>query len=297
MQRGIKSPRELKRMNEKIKYGAMLYILGDVNGNFGLLNEFIDNNIRRDNFLREMAYRWREGGNRFSIDILQCGDFGFFSPDYDREYGARGIINNQVDFCERGRVRIFWCAGERDNHTRLCELVPRDHFDDMHEVDKGIVACDFGSWFLFADDKCALFCGGAELPPGEKRLEDSWAGELPPTWKCGDSFIKDWELPLIGDFPWWPELVVSHTAPELFGLRQRIGAAWEACGKQPSSGKLDRVFNIVRPKWWFFSHPRVNVRGTYGACRWQGLAPLGKPGCFTRLFLEKEVPLRANASS
>lgn len=272
-----------------MKWCFKLFVLGDVNGNFELLNQFIDREIRHNPKLRDMAVEWRKRWDRLDVEIIQCGDFDYFGLNYDRKKGARGEINNEIDFLVSKRARIFWCPGDREDHNRLRELYFQDHYDVMHEVDKDVVACDFGSLFFFARNHYILFCGGAEAEDDQWHNAMMDAGRGATSGGIKEEDIESVEMEMKGKYHFNYEIVISHTAPALFGLHNRIGKAWDSLGPQPSSKKLDRILLSVKPKRWYFSHPRKHIRGMTKGCCWEGLAPLGEPGGWTSLFLKGEL--------
>lgn len=141
----------------------IVFILGDVHGDFALLNKFINKTIRLSRQMRAVA-----DGGKLDIAILQCGDFAWFWPQFDNT----GKIKNSVDFAKDGIVPIYWCGGNHEDWDRLDGLFPDGSEaarTNMVEVDKGIIFCRFGATLELAPGRTACLreernprtkCGG-----------------------------------------------------------------------------------------------------------------------------------------
>lgn len=250
----------------------IIYILGDVHGEFDKLNDFISDRIRNFYILREIALEYKKKNEPFDILIFQVGDFGYFWPGVDN----RGKIYNDVDFLPRGRTRIYWCGGNHEDWDRIDALFSgkSDKLPGA-EIDQGIFYCRFGSTLHLADGKTVLFAGGAESPDRMERLKRMKLGKPKGWWK--QEGISDADMARLA-YAQKADIVISHTAPDKFGLTRWIGgnsfATKERQIDNASRIKLNEVFDKFKPEQWFFGHFHMRMEGKLGNCTWMGLAEI-----------------------
>lgn len=246
----------------------IVYILGDIHGDFEKLNDFIADRVRNFYILREIASEYRQMRQPFNVLIFQVGDFGYFWPGQDN----RGKIKNDVDFLPGGKVRIYWCGGNHEDWDQIDALfgrMPRN--TPGIETEKGICHCRFGSTLKLADGSVALFAGGAESIDKTARLREMSTGENKIWWK--QEGISDEDMKRLS-YVKNADIVISHTAPEKFNLRPWIGGnSFNIKQKVDNTSriKLNDVLEQYNPKKWFFGHFHAFMKGTYKSCAWTGL--------------------------
>ena len=155
--------------------GKIIYIVGDLHGDFTSLNFLINQKIRLNRNLRAIAEDWKRRGDDFGVVILQCGDFAWFWPGCD----SRGAIKNQISFLDGGFVPIYWCAGNHENHDKLDNLFrPGSEADrtGIVEVDHSVFYCRFGATLRIMPKINVLFAGGAESGDKDWRLGEMAKG-------------------------------------------------------------------------------------------------------------------------
>jgi hypothetical protein len=248
-----------------MKKAQLVHICGDIHADWGALNAFINTKIRHSKLVRSLA----DDYDVFEAVILQCGDFGYwphtqprhrwFEPGDFTGDGGLYAVHNAVPFLKSGMVSIYWCDGNHENHDALDALEESCQEQSFIPVSPGVFFARFGSILTLIDDTAVMFCGGAE------------------------SMDKDLREP---GFSWWPQegideadmrclpdprsvhvdWLVSHTCPRCFGLVGPHIMAEKILEKSPEH--LDRVWEMYRPKKWWFGHYHAGQLGEYQGCRW-----------------------------
>lgn len=245
----------------------LVYILGDIHGKFGSLNEFVNRRIRLHPAVRALAEDCRMKGRELAVDILQCGDFAYFWPGCSNKV----VIKNHIDFLRGGRANIYWCAGNHENHDEL-DRIEKTGWSKPIEVDKGIFYCPFGSTLELTPEITVLFAGGAESIDKEWRLEKMREGYPRIWWPQEEISESDMErLAAVPRVDW----VVSHTAPTDFQFYMPFKPGWEA-----SRLALNEVLHRYRPKKWFFGHFHEFMKGNCNGTEWECLADIGGGNLF-----------------
>lgn len=268
----------------------IIYVVGDVHGEFERLNDFIADRIRNFSILREIATEYRQMREPFNIMIFQVGDFGYFWPGRNN----RGKIHNDVDFLPNGKVWIYWCGGNHEDWDKIDSLF-EGRFANIPgiQVEPGICFCRFGSTLKLVDGRTVLFAGGAESIDKTARLREMSTGENKIWWK--QEGISDADMKRLENVK-KADLVISHTAPEKFNLRQWIGGNSFAIKQKvdnTSRIKLNDVLERYRPVQWIFGHFHIFMHGAYRDCHWTGLNILSGKKCgddFLSIDIEPQKP-------
>lgn len=229
-------------------YSKIIFITGDVHGHFSALNAFINAQIRQNRRMKQLAEK-----TALEVMILQCGDFAFFWPGCDNSRS----INNKVGFVKDGQVKIYWCAGNHEDHDRLDNLFKPDNKDNFAEVAPGVIYARFGATLDLGAGARVLFAGGAESHDRENRVEGvSW-------WPQEGISKQDMDrLDAVPGADW----IISHTAPYYLDVPLRGHLLPE-----PSRRMLDAVFDRYQPKYWYFGHFHNHCQGYYDGCDWECL--------------------------
>lgn len=244
-------------MNSRI-----VFILGDVHGDFRKLNEFIDRKICAHPAIKALAADSLREGGELEVTILQCGDMAYFWP----RKSNLGRIQNNVSFLKDGRVNIYWCAGNHEDWDKLDSLGT-----EISEVDAGIFFCPFGSTLKLSPEITVLFAGGAESVDHMARFLKMCQGYHKIWWT--QESISEADIARL-DSVQRADWVISHTAPMCFGIQAWLaGNPWSGVPKDNTSMiMLDRVFARYRPKKWFFGHFHIHAKGKHENCEWECLA-------------------------
>lgn len=249
----------------------IVYIIGDVHGEFGELNAFINREIRQNRSMRAIAADWRARGADLEVLILQCGDFAFYWPGCNNDRA----IHNEVPFLKNGLVPIYWCAGNHEDFDRLDSLFTPESpasLDNIAQLARGVYFCRFGACLDLDEQTRVLFAGGAESADKSERVPHK-------SWWPQES-VDSADLDRLAHVP-RAELVISHTAPAAFDLESQLGAAWSFDRThlyEPSRHMLDEVLEKYHPRRWYFGHFHKAMRGRTDGCDWQCLNYLGGSG-------------------
>ena len=204
---------------------TLVYVLGDVHGDMGRLNTFIDRKIRQHPIVKTLAEDGARGGDEFRVVILQCGDMAYFWPFVDHA----DMIRNLIDFLPGGRVPIYWCGGNHEDWDQLDGLFSPASLADrtnMAEVEKGIFFCRFGATLELVPDITVLFVGGAESIDKDYRLRKMRSKGCPKIWWEQEG-IGEADMERLKNIP-RADLIISHTAPKAFSLAPSLaGNAWD----------------------------------------------------------------------
>lgn len=242
----------------------LVYIAGDLHGEWDTLNAFINSGIRQSQRVKQLAHEV----DPLEIIVLQTGDFGYWP--HKRTIWRQGGIKNAMPGIQDGRIKIYWCDGNHENHDALDALErgaasekPEERFI---ETMPGVYFAPFGSVLRLLDGTTALFCGGADSTDKKFRVlgESWWAQETID----GMDMAR---LPAPGSLT--VDWVISHTCPSYF----RVWASHRNPEKDddPSKRHLDRVFDLYRPKRWWFGHYHDYQQGDFCGCSWTVLDRCG----------------------
>ena len=269
-----------RRQNAK-----MVFVLGDVHGDFSELNNFINKKIRLNRTLSDFAEIRSEDGLGFEVVILQCGDFAYFWPRFD----SSGKIKNEVSWLPGGRVPLYWTGGNHEDWDRLDSLLPPDRSGTggrIREIDAGIYYCGFGATLSLSPGVTVLFAGGAESSDKMYRLRKMAEGYPKIWWK--QEGISEADMALL-DTVSRADWVVSHTAPAAFTPGMKLSGFNVFTGDQfyePSREFLDEILWKYHPKRWFFGHYHRFMKGETDGCQWEALSELRGDGPWDKIYLE-----------
>lgn len=250
-------------------HAQLVYIVGDVHGNWEALNDFLDENIRRSEQTADLLRNFPS----LEIILLQTGDFGYW-PHHHGQVERRGRIWNQYGIdntmpqLQGGLIQIYWCDGNHENHDALDLLKISNPGKAFVEIMPGVNYAPFGATLELLHGVTVLFCGGAESTdkwmrvPGLSWWEQEVISEkdmrrLPPA----HNTRVDW--------------VISHTCPTLFSLGKLRSLADK--NSDPSKPFLDRVLLDYRPKRWWFGHYHACQQGRHEDCLWTMLGRCDNP--------------------
>lgn len=252
---------------------TLAYVLGDVHGGFGKLNNFIDIYIRKNSTVKVLAEDYANGGDEFRVIILQTGDMAFFWPYVNH----LGMIRNRIDFLPDKYAPIYWCGGNHEDWDQLDMLFPAGSAQaesNIAEVDQGVYFCRFGATLELTPDITVLFAGGAESRDKRYRIMKMIRGYPKMWWE--QEGISEEDMKRLQHVP-RAEWIVSHTAPAAFNLYPFLSSKnSDSMGhiNEPSRALLQKVLEKYHPKQWFFGHFHHYMSGVTDGCHWQGLSSL-----------------------
>ena len=244
-----------------MKKAQLIHVLGDLHGDWSALNTFINKSLRFSRAFRACASAYDE----MEAIILQVGDFGYWPHRHGkRDMNGRGTVWNQygiknaVSGIRDGLVKIYWCAGNHENHDALDRLEAMNPGRPFIPIMAGVYYAVFGAVLELLDGKRVMFCGGAESVDKALRVPgESW-------WPQEGIDIKDMSRlpnPAHNRIDW----IISHTCPSFFQLG-KLG--YSAKAHDPSKGHLDEIFSVFRPRRWWFGHYHSYLQGRHKDCLW-----------------------------
>ena len=247
-----------------MKTAQLIYVLGDLHGDWDTLNTFINKKLRQSREFRACASSYDE----MEVLMLQAGDFGYWPHKHGKkDMNGKGTpwdqygIKNAVPGIKGGRVKIYWCDGNHENHDALDGLEERNLGGPFIPIMDGVYYAPFGSVLELLDSTRVMFCGGAESIDKFWRIPgESW-------WEQEGIDQKDMArlpCPEHSDIDW----IISHTCPSLFKLGKLGHSAKE---KDASKGRLDEIFKIFKPTRWWFGHYHSYLQGRHKNCLWTAL--------------------------
>ena len=176
--------------------------------------------------------------------IICCGDFGYW-PNVS--WGAP-LSNIKL----QGTKKILWCDGNHEDHWRLKER-------KSDEMEPGIIYMPRGSVYTLEDGRTIMFMGGADSIDKQHRTEGvSWFSEEVITQK------DLYNLPDIKI-----DIFITHTCPK--ELVPEMLKYDDRKTNDPSNEALSALWQIYKPKLWFFGHWHVCKSGMLGETKWQAL--------------------------
>ncbi len=228
----------------------IVYAIGDIHADFHALNTFINKKIRNNSAIRRLAKE-----DDLEIILLQCGDFCFFWPPFDYSKA----IKNSVEFLQHGHVKIYWCAGNHENHDMLDALQKEQEKPSFIEVAPAIYYAPFGATLPLLDGTKILFCGGGESEKRDKerRLEHERRTGHRAWWAQEGISEADMQALPQENIDW----VVSHSRPLGVPLLAKTHH-----GKEASQHYLEQVRQRYQPKKWLHGHYHVHKEDIYEGC-------------------------------
>jgi len=251
-----------------MKKAQLMYVLGDLHGDWSALNTFINKKVRHSRPFWEYASAYDE----MEVLVLQTGDFGYWPHHHGkRDMNGRGTvwsqygIKNAVPGIKDGLVKIYWCDGNHENHDALDYLEEQNPGRPFILVMEGVYYAPFGSVLDLLDGTRVMFCGGADS------IDKFWRVPGESWWSQEAIDHKDMARlpnqadPVRGRIDW----IISHTCPSSFKLGKLGEGAKE---KDVSKGYLDQIFTAFKPKRWWFGHYHSYLQGCHKNCHWTLLA-------------------------
>ena len=194
-----------------------IYVVGDTHADFGWLNEFI-------------------GKNTPEI-VMVCGDFGIWQYGHDVWYHD-SIVNPET--------KIYFCDGNHEKHSYLCDLVRKYGWENPIEIKDNIFYCPRGSSITLPDNRRVLFFGGALSV--DKHLRKAYFDWFP------EEEITQQECNRVSENDKY-DIVISHTCPREFHDRMfsKCTNAWK---NKPDVSEiyLSDIYHRVNPSLWYFGH-------------------------------------------
>ena len=175
--------------------------------------------------------------------VLQVGDFGYWPrrdgwPPSDPELELRDTL-------------VYWCEGNHEDHDALAQVGRSRKF----QVAPQCFYVPRGSVVELPDGRQVLFFGGAYQTDTDEDLD---------------------AIKALGRI----DLVISHTAPASFQIRKEpprgyAREPWLAKFAEETPQLLDRLFDLVKPRQWFFGHYHIHQAGQDRGVKWTALADAG----------------------
>ena len=178
------------------------------------------------------------------IGIVQCGDFCLWE-----EVAPLSTL----DIPEN--VEVFVCPGNHENWDWL------DTFEyNITEVAPKVWYMPFGSVLNVNEKTNILFCGKADSIDKHLRKEGvSWWPQENISSLDMDQLSPSKKI----------DVVISHTAPNYFDLGNHYKNTPEY--KDPSRDELDKVWDMYKPKAWYFGHFHVYKYNNFKGTQWHVL--------------------------
>lgn len=222
-------------------------IAGDIHGEIGILNTLIN--------------------KKRPTELIACGDFGIWECKHFMKFRKKGITSGYLhEHIKTNGTKIYFCDGNHEDHNFLDSLrMKNDDRREPIEITENIFYCPRGSTVELSDGTKTLFMGGAEsIDKAVRTAGHDWF----PQEVITDTDMK--KLP-VGEKI---DMVISHTCPS-FCQRMlklpKLEATWlNNKYFDPSCVHLTEVYNIFKPKQWYFGHFHVEDNFyIYGRRRYQ----------------------------
>ncbi len=229
----------------------VIYAMGDVHLNFEKINVFIEKNIRKNKKFQSIAK-----DDELEIIILQCGDFGFFWPGFDNSKA----IKNEVDFLKDGYVKIYWCAGNHEDHDELDYIKRKNPNQAFYQVAPHIYYANFASVLTLFDGTKIMFCGGGESAVQDRANRIKYEHNTNERIWWAQEGISDKDMKLLPDrhIDW----IVSHARPINVSLKSVVTDHQD----ESSQYYLEDIRKKYKPSKWFHGHYHVYEREIFEDC-------------------------------
>lgn len=208
--------------------------VGDTHGRFDKLNQLIAQH-KPDN-------------------VFVCGDFGYWN---EQTFG--GPDYNLWDRIVTNDTKVYFCDGNHEDFNMLDKLVEQHGYRKPILVAKNVYYCPRGSELILEDGTSVLFFGGAYSVDKPLRIKDiNWFEQEQATFEQLDR-VQNKQY----------DIVVSHTCPMrcLFDVSMKTGINRAKINHTQTEQVLDKLFDIVQPKLWFFGHWHQYGNFEYNGCK------------------------------
>jgi len=238
-----------------------IYIIGDTHAEWGLLNNFINSNIRHSKRFQKYVTEFDE----VEVIIFQCGDFGFWPHVHNTNYLSYNKkkkwnqygINNNIGYIKDNHVKLYWCAGNHENHDEIDRLQTENDKEKFIEIMPFIYFAPFASTIKLLDGTTIMFCGGADSTDKESR-------EAGVSWWPQECISKN-DMEKAAQVDMKIDWIISHTCPSYFINKNQIN---EAKNADHSKTYLNLIYDKFKPAYWWFGHYHNHAKGVYEHCNW-----------------------------
>ena len=203
--------------------------MGDVHGEFGLLNSFI--------------------AKKHPKIIIVCGDFGYWPRLKDKPKNPKYPKKPKTVIA--GNTKVYFCDGNHEDHWSLRRL-------ENNEIYPNVFYMKRGSILTLEDGRNVLFMGGAQSIDKDMRIEGrDWFREEEIT-------LED--INRLPDANTKIDIVISHTCPE--EMLSQLPNVYNIETNDWSRKALSHVFQIYSPSLWYFGHFHTYKTFYVLGCRW-----------------------------
>lgn len=228
------------------------YVFGDTHGNFSDLNKVLKDASSDDIIIitGDFGY-WKKS-------TFKLGD-GWFHEDIQNPNGAK----------------IYFCSGNHEDLQSLKILSNSFGWKEPIPIDYRIWFCPRGCELELPDSRKVLFIGGALSI--DKHLRTPYVDWFPEELISYNEFMR-----LDPNKKY--DIIVSHTCPDICVDRIlfNFGFTGEKI-KDPCTTVLQEVFDLYKPKEWFFGHWHGHDDFIMQDCHFHLLNMTGKLGHYTIL--------------
>ena len=222
--------------------------VGDTHARFGHLNQFI--------------------ADHHPDNVFVCGDFGYWN---EQSFG--GPDYNMWDRLQPNNTKVYFCDGNHEDFNLLCQLEQQHGTEHPIEVKQNVYYCPRGSTLTLDDGTKILFFGGAYSIDKHLRIKDvNWFEQEQATFEQLER-VKNTDV----------DVVVSHTCPKrlISDVALRCSIPLTKITQCQTETVLDKLFDIVKPKEWYFGHWHQSGTFKRDGCQFVMLNIMDhdRPGC------------------
>ena len=218
-------------------YGKTL-IVGDVHGDFGRLNTFVN--------------------KKKPAIILSVGDFGFWPRITERITAKREFAGKPRGPKIPEGCKLYWCDGNHEDHDELVDRTTDEFWPNTKYMDRG-------KTLTLPDGRVVLFMGGALSIDRHHRIEGGGNYGWFPREQVRESDVMDLDVGKI-------DIVISHTCPTEFDVPTRYEYV------DSSRLALSYILHTYKPTQWYCGHWHHYCSGSYQGCEWTAMGRFDAPG-------------------
>lgn len=221
--------------------------------------------------------------------VVQLGDFGYW------EHHGDGVttLDKLSQWFTKADIPLYWLDGNHENHTLLRRKYQTEEATGPVEIRDHVLYLRRGLRWVW-DDVRFLAIGGAYSIDKQWRVEEMNKRLLNKARYYQD---EDSDLEALKErfALWWPEemitdteveraieggevdVVFSHDAPAFIDLNTYFAQRGEHFFKDEENTlrnrqQLTRVFDAVRPRFWYHGHYHIPYTERIDLCTFRGLS-------------------------
>lgn len=210
--------------------------------------------------------------------IFQLGDFGYW------EHNAEGkaFLDHLARFLADHELDWYWLDGNHENHTLLRSTYP-PRADGLVEIRPRLTYVPRATRWVWGGVQFLAIGGAYSIDKGSRimrmdtrnrRYKEYGSKKKCELWWPEETITDDEVALCVDGGP--VDVVLSHDVPSMVNMQFHFRVVGGTFFKADTStimnrDRLQRVFDALRPAWWFHGHYHIPYTERLDLCSFEGL--------------------------